>query len=218
MADRIVTQDPTNPNVLKVNGPTLGPGNKILLSDLDATGAANGQAIVLTGGVWVPGSTASTDTASNLGAGNGVFSAKVGADFQFKSLVAGTNVTITPTANDLTIASTGGGLSAKFTSTDQVITSAGALTLPHGLGAIPTLFQIVLVNQIAELGFNPGDITPVFCQIANADFGASVLPDAVNLNIRYGASAMAFQIGNITTGSSTGITNANWKARFIAWS
>lgn len=49
------------------------------------------------------------NTASNLGAGEGVFSTKAGVDLQFKSLVAGSGVTLTPTANDITIASTGGG-------------------------------------------------------------------------------------------------------------
>jgi len=50
-----------------------------------------------------------TNTASNLGAGEGVFSTKVGADLQFKSLVAGTNVSLSSDANTITISSTGGG-------------------------------------------------------------------------------------------------------------
>lgn len=49
-----------------------------------------------------------TNTASNLGAGNGVFASKSGVDLRFKSLVAGTNITLTPTGNDITIAATSG--------------------------------------------------------------------------------------------------------------
>lgn len=49
------------------------------------------------------------NTASNLGAGSGVFASKVGVDLQFKSLVAGTNVTLTPASNTITIAATGTG-------------------------------------------------------------------------------------------------------------
>jgi len=54
------------------------------------------------------GGSGETNTGSNLGGGNGVFSAKVAADLQFKSLVAGTNITITPSGTELLIAATGG--------------------------------------------------------------------------------------------------------------
>lgn len=49
------------------------------------------------------------DAASNIGAGTGIFSAKVGTGLQFKSLIAGSNVTITSDATTVTISSTGGG-------------------------------------------------------------------------------------------------------------
>lgn len=47
-----------------------------------------------------------TNTASNLGTGNGVYASKSGADLQFKSVVAGSGITVTPTSTDLTIATT----------------------------------------------------------------------------------------------------------------
>lgn len=46
---------------------------------------------------------AENNTASNLGAGSGVFSAKVSSDLQFKSLVAGANVTLTPSSTEILI-------------------------------------------------------------------------------------------------------------------
>lgn len=46
---------------------------------------------------------AQNNTASNLGAGSGVFSAKVSSDLQFKSLVAGSNVTLTPSSTEILI-------------------------------------------------------------------------------------------------------------------
>src|SRR5512139_1834537 len=49
------------------------------------------------------------NTASNQGAGAGLYIGKVGTDLQFKTLVAGTNVTLTPSANTITIAASGGG-------------------------------------------------------------------------------------------------------------
>lgn len=81
------------------------------------------------------------NTASNLGAGEGVFAQKTGVDLQFKSLVAGTNVTLTSDANTITINSTGGGggpgpvgsggdeKAARFTNLqDQTLTS-GTFTI-----------------------------------------------------------------------------------------
>ena len=49
------------------------------------------------------------NTASNVGSGNEVFDQKVGTDLQFRTLSAGTNVTITSGATTLTINSSGGG-------------------------------------------------------------------------------------------------------------
>ena len=45
----------------------------------------------------------SDNTASNLGTGQGIFGQKVGDDLQFKSLLAGTNITLTADANNITI-------------------------------------------------------------------------------------------------------------------
>ncbi len=65
------------------------------------------------GGLWVRRAPTTgegeTNTASNLGAGQGLFASKSGVDLRFKSLVAGSNVTLTPASDAITIASTGGG-------------------------------------------------------------------------------------------------------------
>lgn len=54
------------------------------------------------------GGSGEVNTGSNLGAGEGVFGAKVGTDLRFKSLVAGTNVTMLSTASEITINAAGG--------------------------------------------------------------------------------------------------------------
>lgn len=47
-----------------------------------------------------------TTTASNKGSGEGVFKQKTGVDLEFKSLVAGSNVTLTADADTITVATT----------------------------------------------------------------------------------------------------------------
>lgn len=162
----------------------------------------------------------SADLASNLGAGNGVFASKAGNVFQFKSLIAGSGITITPTANDLTISTSGaGGITAGFVSAQQVITSAGGLTLAHGLGSTPTLAQVRLICLVAEHEYSIGDelFVPFYITVAGTNTGVAIVPDATNLNIRYGNGALTFNILTKTTGVFAAITNASWNAIFRAW-
>jgi hypothetical protein len=54
--------------------------------------------------------------ATNLGTGEGLFAQVNGANLEFKSLVAGSNITITPSSTGVTIASTGGGGGSSYAS------------------------------------------------------------------------------------------------------
>lgn len=47
------------------------------------------------------------NTASNVGTGSGVFKTKSGVDLQFKTLIAGAGISLTPGTNDITVAATG---------------------------------------------------------------------------------------------------------------
>lgn len=62
----------------------------------------NGNTILGSGDLSLVG-VGETNTSSNLGSGQGLAAPKSGTDLPFKSLVAGTNVTLVPTANDITI-------------------------------------------------------------------------------------------------------------------
>lgn len=105
----------------------------------------------------------------------------------------------------------------RFASSNQTITSAGSLTLAHGLSATPTLVYSYLVCTTAELNYSVNDIAYVQFGDGNTA-GASghiVVPDATNLNVRYSSNAPVYQILNKTTGAVTGITHANWRAVFV---
>ena len=139
------------------------------------------------------------------------------------------NSTVTPTAGKIPIADGSGkldgwvtvALTKGFESAEQTITAAGALTLAHGLGVEPKLFQVMLVCKTAESGYSINDKVSVasgasYAGGANAR-GVSIVPDTTNLNVRFGAETGVFQIANKSSGVLVGITNANWKAVFRAW-
>jgi hypothetical protein len=108
-----------------------------------------------------------------------------------------------------------------FISADQTITSAGSLTLAHGLGATPEFFQVRIKNLTAELGYSIGDELIVNPHNTNAtsgnNQGVSIVPDATNLNIRYGSSGTTFTILRKDTGAGVNATNTRWSAIFYAW-
>lgn len=105
-----------------------------------------------------------------------------------------------------------------YISSAQTITAAGALTLAHGLGAIPTLVTSFLECQTSEGNYSQGDLVYVpGGSTSGSSQGVSIIPDATNLNVRFGLSANTFSLLNKTTGGVFDITNANWKIIFSAW-
>lgn len=105
-----------------------------------------------------------------------------------------------------------------FQSAEQTITQAGSLTLAHGLSAQPKKYGIFLICKTAELGYAVGNETIINpgIGIPTDDGGVSIVPDATNLNIRYGNDTNVFAVVNKDTGTVTRITPANWKAIFRA--
>lgn len=110
----------------------------------------------------------------------------------------------------------GGVFTASFESANQTITSGGALTLAHGLGAEPKIIQMVLECTSAELGFSVGD--KYF--INNADSsnnagtngqGTATTADATNIYVRFGNNSTSFGGPRKDTGAPSSFTNANWE-------
>lgn len=109
--------------------------------------------------------------------------------------------------------------SAAYNSGGQTITSAGTLTLAHGLGAVPAIVQCRLICGTTDLGYSVNDEVYVdFGPLSNTTSrGASVVPDATNLNIRFGSDSFAFSLLNKGTGTVGNATNSSWTIRFLAY-
>ena len=69
------------------------------------------------------------NTASNLGTGDGLYASKSGVDLRFKSLKAGTNVTLSSDTNEVTINASGGGGSSLWTAITGTRTANTTFTL-----------------------------------------------------------------------------------------
>jgi hypothetical protein len=104
----------------------------------DAMEIAIGSGLSLSGGTLsTTGSTGEANTASNLGSTSGregIFASKVGVDLQFKSLVAGTNISFSSTASEITI-------SNSITNNNQLTNGSNYITQSSALSTSTTSTQ-----------------------------------------------------------------------------
>lgn len=107
-----------------------------------------------------------------------------------------------------------------YASTGQTISSAGSLTLPHGLPTTPKWVTAYVQCTSAEGGHSVGDkeIVPIGITMRGTTqaIGVAVRPDATNLNVRFADDAKPIFIADKTTGASFNCTNASWQIYFIA--
>lgn len=96
--------------------------------------------------------------------------------------------------------------SLPYVSSEQTITSAGLLTLAHGLGAKPSMVYYELKCTTAEYGYSVGD----YVQPIDSGFTTPVV-NATNVIIRYSGNASVFVIGDKTTGANVNLTNGRWR-------
>jgi len=99
-------------------------------------------------------------TASNLGSGHGIFASEVGNDLQFKSLVAGGNVTITSNATTITINSTASGGGGESNTASNVGGGSGWFKQKTGV-------DLEFRSVIAGSGINITDTTDDYTISAN---------------------------------------------------
>lgn len=111
--------------------------------------------------------------------------------------------------------------SKAYESAQQTITAGGALTLAHGLGVAPKLYLPFLVCTVADNGFSVGDEVSANPMVNSAgnNFaqGLAIVPDATNLNVRFGSNSNVFASFNKGTGALVALTVTSWKLVVRAW-
>lgn len=165
---------------------------------------------------WTPptGGGGEANTASNLGAGEGLFTTKSGVNLPFKSLVAGTNVTLSSDANTVTINATGGGGTVDVVSNVNTNTILGRTTAGNGdseelsAGQVRTLLN---VENGATADQTDAEIKTAY--EANADTNAFTDAEQSKLaGIESGATADQSAAEVSFTNVTSGLTATNVQA------
>lgn len=109
-----------------------------------------------------------------------------------------------------------------YESAELTVNNGSGGALAHGLGVIPSLIKVVAVCKVGEDGYTAGmevDISntqPTWTSGTPYSVGVVVAADATNITYRQG-STQAFGVMNLSTGSNTFITEANWRLVIRAW-
>jgi hypothetical protein len=84
---------------------------------------------------------AQNNTASNIGAGVGLYKEKVGVNLRFKSLIAGDGISLTPADSDITIANTNNAIISVNADTGMLIatTATEAINIVGGIGVTTSI-------------------------------------------------------------------------------
>ena len=189
---------------------SIGSGTSVFNLGIDSNG------FVVSGGT---GGSGEVNTASNVGGSNGIFYQKSGVDLEFRSLSAGTNISITSGATTLTINSTSVGLTL-----DPYFNSGSGATINWNISGQSTNYRSTLTaSTILNLtNVRNGDYGTIILtqdgvggrtialnnvngssgihKVANGGGGSIVLTSTANatdiLTFTYNGSTMFWTVGN----------------------
>jgi len=182
------------------------------------------------GGGGEPSGGGEANTASNIGSGEGLSVAKVGVDLPFKSLVGGTNVTLSSNGTTVTINSSGAGSGTlsgliidtnkdwlNFNITNMGIASASTLVaLNSGAGISPILTSNSAVQTLAltgNLDFSAGfiDMAEIINGANNpvSNFGRLFVADASGTTTLFFRDSAGTETNLLLGGGGSGITSIN---------
>jgi hypothetical protein len=109
-------------------------------------------------------------------------------------------------------------LTVAYDSGEQTITTAGTLSLTHGLGMVPKIIRVVLICKTVEGNYAVNDeVEWGLVGDAVADRGVVLVPNATTIFVRYANNATVFGLPNKTTGTVLNLTNGNWRMIVRAW-
>jgi hypothetical protein len=166
--------------------------------------AVNGSTVIDSGGNWVGAPIPTNEGGTGLtsiGTANQVLGVNAGATgLEYKTIAAGSNITITHTANTITIASTGGGGGGSGT-----VTSVG-MTVPSFLSVTPATittsgtFAVSLATQSANTVF----AGPTTGAAAAPTFRALDIADIPTITaVKGGTGQTSYTIGDILYADTT---------------
>jgi len=193
------------------------PDNFIDIQKLDVTDGTSGQVLSTNGSgtlsfITIP-TGGETNTASNLGAGTGIFAQKSSVDLQFKSLVAGSGITLSASSNEITITGTPtvnsfSNIAVSGQTTVSADASADTLTLVAGTGVTITTNSTTDTITIAS----SAAASDVWYTI-NSDSGSTTAVGNTDTLTIAGGTDISTSISGDTltinyTGSTSGATEA----------
>lgn len=155
---------------------------KKLIAGSNVTLTTTGDNITISS-IDTQGNSGEDNTASNVGTGEGVFKQKVGVDLQFKSLKAGPNVTLTSSANEITIDSIGvasGQSALQFKDEDINLGSTGTVQIVDFTG---DGIQASRVGNTVTVHVDPVTLSPISLNdLTDATISSPVVSQVLKYN------------------------------------
>ena len=188
-------------------GQVTAPNGSAAAPGITATGAADTGIAFTANVVYI--STAGVERMRVNSVGAVSFNSSFGTSGQLlqSAAAAGPPVWVTPP------------LTAGFVSANQTISTAGAVTLAHSLGAQPKLVFCELVCITAEAGYAVSDVLMVGNNNGTTADNRylAVYYNATSIFIKFTSTAACFSAANASTGAMATLTNANWRLRVRAF-